>query len=242
MSGLEFTAEELEEIFGGQAEDKSSTSTNEGEKEKETPPQEESSKEDAEAKRKEETRAFSKRLNEEREKIAKTMGFESYEQMMKSNEDKLIADKGFNPEEVAPLVNELVEKRLQNDPRLKELEGYRKQQAKEFGERELAEISKLTGGEISRLEQLPRDTIEEWKRTGSLKKAFLTTHGEEYITKARATSSKGTTSHLHSPAGTPPVADDSRPLTSEEKAVWRQFFPGISEEELNKKTTKIRSK
>lgn len=241
MSGLEFTAEELEEIFGGQAEDKSSTSTNEGEKQ-ETPPQQESSKEDIEAKRKEETKAFSKRLNEEREKIAKTMGFESYEQMMKSNEDKLIADKGFNPEEVAPLVNELVEKRLQNDPRLKELEGYRKQQAKEFGERELTEISKLTGGEISRLEQLPRDTIEEWKRTGSLKKAFLTTHGEEYITKARATSSKGTTSHLHSPAGTPPVADDSRPLTSEEKAVWRQFFPGISEEELSKKTTKIRSK
>ena len=234
MSGLEFTAEELEEIFGGQAEDKSSTSTNEGEKQ-ETPAQEESSKEDAETKRKEETRAFSKRLNEEREKIAKTMGFESYEQMMKSNEDKLIADKGFNPEEVAPLVNELVEKRLQNDPRLKELEGYRKQQAKEFGERELGEVSKLTGGEISRLEQLPRDTIEEWKRTGSLKKAFLTTHGEEYITKARATSSKGTTSHLHSPAGIPPIADDSRPLTSEEKAVWRQFFPGISEEELNKK-------
>lgn len=238
MDGLEFTAEELAEIFGENTEEPSSTSTNEGDN---TPPQETDNKE-KEATRKEETKAFSKRLNEEREKIAQTLGFKTYDEMMKANENKVISDKGLDPEEVAPIVDELVEKRLQNDPRLKELEGYRKQQAKEFGQRELAEISKLTGGEISRLEQLPPDVIEEWKRTGSLKTAFLIKRGEEYITKARASSSRGGTSHLHSASGTPPASDNTRPLTNEEKIAWKTFFPNMSDEEINKKTVKIRSK
>lgn len=199
---------------------------------------------DKKAKKKEVTRGVAERIKkvrlEEQNAIAKRMGYESFDQMIKSQEDKLIKDKGYDPDDLAPIVEELLKTRLENDPRIQELENIKKERMKEFAKRELAEISKLTGGEIDSMDKLPKDVLDEWAKTGSLKNAFLLLKGEEYITRATTRQNvKGGTEHLRSVGGTAPKPSNVRPLTDEEKSVWRQFHPMISDEELNKKTMPI---
>lgn len=193
------------------------------------------------------TQAFAHRLKEEKEKarkeareeIAAALGYESYEALQKQRENKLLEDKGFDPEQVSPLVDELVKKRLEEDPRMQELAEFKKQQAQEFAKRELSEISKLTGVQYTSLDQLPQDVIESWKKTGNLKQSYISLHGEELIMRARSANQRGTTEHLQNPAGQAPTGTSKRPLTEDEKKVWRFFNPSMSEEELNKKTVDI---
>jgi hypothetical protein len=189
------------------------------------------------------TKAFAKRLKEstdkvrmeEREAIAKSLGFNSYEELQKSRERKVYEDKGLDPDEVSPIVDEIVKQKLNDDPRIKELELFRAKQVEEFGKRELAEITKLTEGEITKLEQLPTDVIDLWKKKGSLKAAYLELKGEELILKARSGQSKGSTSHLAGTNGNASADSKKRPLTEKEKQLWKLFNPNMTDEELNNK-------
>ena len=94
---------------------------------------------------------------------------------------KLLEENGLDVEEVTPIVEEIVKKRLETDPRLKELEGYRQQKVNEWAKKELADIKELTGGKISKIEDVPKDVIELWKTKGSLKAAYLELQGEALI-------------------------------------------------------------
>ena len=193
----------------------------------------------------EETKAFSKRLKErtdkaiaeERQAIATRLGFASYDDMMKQQENKLLEDKGLDPEQVSPIVEELVQKRLNEDPRMKELENYKQRQVQEFAQKELEELSKLTGVSYTSIDQLPKDVIDDWRKSGSLKKSYISLHGEELILKAKAAASRGTTQHLEPVGSTPAPATDSgkRHLTDDEKRVWKFFNPQMTQEELDKK-------
>lgn len=229
----EFTLEELEDLF------KDETQPNE-------PPAADDKTEPQEKPEPNQTKAFANRLKEstekarreERENIAKSMGFDSYEAMVKQQESKILEDKGLDPASVTPIVEELVKKRLDSDPRLKELEELRKKQLAEFGKKELDEITKLTNGEITKISQLPSNVLELWKKKGSLKSAYLELEGEKLINKMRGAQSKGSTNHLNNLSGSAKDEGNFRPLTAEEKQTWKIFNPGITEEELNKKTVK----
>ncbi len=242
---MEFSPEELEELFKDDAQPE--TPPVEG---TETPPPTQATEGNGtETKTEgiENSKAFAKRLrekteqvrNEEREAIAKSLGFDSYADMQSKREKKLIEDKGLDPEQVNPIVDELVKKRLDSDPRMRELESLRAKQVQEFGKKELAEVTELTGGEVTSLAQLPKEVIELWKQTGSLKSAYLSIKGEELIRKARSEQSKGSTQHLQNPSGTVKQPGKERPLTAEEKKVWKFFNPSLTDEELDKKTTKL---
>lgn len=193
------------------------------------------------------TKAFAKRLKdstdkarkEEQEHIAAVLGYKSYDELVKANENKLLKDNGLDPEQVSPIVEQLVEKRLNNDPRLKELELLKQKQVQEFAKRELAEVSKLAGVEFTSADQLPKDVVEDWKKTGSLKKSYMALHGEELILKTRHELNKGSLDHLKSPAGSAPEPSNQRPLNTKEKALWKLFNRDITDEELNNKTTNI---
>lgn len=238
----EFSIEELEELF---AEDQQE---NTPPAEENNEPQSDSQTETEEGKTNsnnvETTKAFAHRLKEstekarreEREAIAKSLGYASYDDMVKNREKDLIKDKGYDPEELSPVIDELLKARIDNDPRMKELEDLRKQSVAEFGKRELAEITKLTGGQITRLDQLSKEVLDAWKTKGSLKKAFLEVEGENLISKLRNEHSRGSTSHMATPGSSNPAPSNKRLLTEEEKQMWRLFNPGISEEELSKKT------
>ena len=228
----ELSVEELEALFTDNSEQQS-PAVDEGT---------ESNSSDDNKKDVSQTKAFAKRLaeekakvvNEERENIAKSLGFNSYEELQKSRERKRYEEAGLDPEDVSPIVEAMVKERIDNDPRMKELERYRALQVEEFGKKELAEITKLTDGKITSFEQLPPEVLELWKTKGSLKSAFLELKGEELILETRSAQSRGSTSHLNHVTGNAGVPTNQRHLTSKEKEIWKLFNPGMSDEELNK--------
>lgn len=195
-----------------------------------------------------ETQAFAHRLkeatnkarNEERESIAKSLGYESYADMQAKREAEMLRNKGFDPEEVSPIVDEIVKQRLAEDPRMQELDGYKQERMNAWAKKELAELNELTDGKIATMADVPADVLELWKTKGSLKKAYLELHGEELIRQTRTSvvsgQSRGSTSHMNSPQGTPPPAGgaNKRPFTAEEKAVYKMFNPDVTDEQLNK--------
>lgn len=192
----------------------------------------------------ENTKAFANRLKErtdkaiaeERDNIAKQFGYASYDEMLKSREKKVLEDSGLDPDEVSPVVDKIVEQRLNSDPRMKELELLKQKQVEEFAKKELAELTKLTNGEITDMSQVPQDVIDMWKKTGSLKQSYMSLHGEDLVNKLKNSASRGTTSHLQSPTGATVTQSKTRPLTAEERQVWKFFNPKLTDEELDKKT------
>lgn len=236
-----FTTEELESLFGSEFEQTSPTAEGTEAQEGGNMATEETGNTQSSV---ETTKAFANRLKEstekarkeEREAIAKSFGFDSFEAMQKSRERQVLEDKGLDPDIVNPVIDELVQQRLDNDPRMKELDGYRSRQVQEFGRRELAEITTLTGGKITSLAQLPREVIDLWAKKGSLKSAYLELEGEKLITSMRSEQSKGTTGHLATPSGSTKPDNGKRYLTAEEKRIWKMFNPKMTEEELNNKT------
>lgn len=239
----EFTIEDIENFLNGEGTDTSSVEEKENSQVAQ-PNGTDTKADDADVDdTKNETQAFAHRLKKavakERESIAKSLGYESYEKMQKSREEDLLREKGLDPEDVSPVVEQLVNKRLAEDPRLQELEGYRQQKVNEWAKKELTELSELTNGKVTKLEDVPKNVLELWKTKGSLKAAYLELEGETLIREMRtgiaSGQSKGSTGHLRSPQGTPANNNPNRrPFTQQEKDVYRLFNPGVTDEELNK--------
>lgn len=208
-----------------------------------TPPATQPGQDDA-AKTIENTQAFARRLREEKDKVkeevAKENGFATYAEMKAAKEAKMFEDKGLDPKEVAPVVEELLKKRLEEDPRLKELDEYKKQKVQVWAVKELEELSTLTDGKISEMKDVPKDVIELWKKKGSLKAAYMELEGEKLIREMRKSiageQSKSSTNHLTTPPSTPPTKlnVDKRPMTQKEKEIYKLFNPKATDEEIGK--------
>lgn len=234
----EFSMEELESLFKETAQE--TPPAEDGKNSTETPPTNET--EDVTK-----TQSFARRLKEEKEKaykeaqneIAASLGYSSYDELQKHKQNQLLEEKGLDPELVNPVVDEIVKKRLAEDPRMKELEELKQRQITEFAKKELEDVNKLAGMNFASLEEVPKDVIEDWKKTGSLKKSYINLHGEELILKARSEASKGTTSHLNNPSGAAPEGKAKRHLTDEEKRLWKFFNPTMTDEELNNKYKEV---
>ena len=195
-----------------------------------------------------ETQAFAHRLkeatskarNEERESIAKSLGYASYAEMQAKREKEMLEEKGLDPDDVSPVVEQIVKKRIAEDPLMKELGAYREERINAWAKQELAELKEFTDGKISRLEDVPKDVLELWKTKGSLKGAYIELHGEKLIREMRAGIASGqtrsTTSHMQSPQGTPGTLSnsDKRPLTQKERDIYKLFNPDVTSEQLSK--------
>lgn len=237
-----FTPEEIEALFRDEEEEQDTSPAEENKAQSTEEPEAKGTeqKEDEVDK----TKAFAHRLKEsvdkarreERDAMAKELGYSSYEEFSKSKEKKVLEENGLDAENVAPVIDQLVKTRLDSDPRFKELEELRAEKVKAFAEKELAEIKELTGGEITALSQLPREVVDLWKTEGSLKSAYMKLEGEKLIRKMRGEQSKGSTAHLTNAEGTTPADKGVRHLNAEEKEMYKFFNPGMSDEELDKIT------
>lgn len=193
------------------------------------------------------TKAVSERINvvrrktekETQDRIAKDLGYESYEDLQKAKEKKLIKDAGLDEDDISGVVEQIVNKRIAEDPRMKKLEEYEAQEKNKFVTSQLDEINKLIGNNTYKsVEELPKDTLKLWETTGNLKQAFLATQGESLLVKSRSSQMNGSTNHLADPSnGT--TGKKARHLNEEEKAIWRSVMPDITEEELSKKTVDV---
>ena len=193
----------------------------------------------------EKTQAFANRLKtatakaraEEREVLAKELGYTSYKEMQEAKTANLLKEKGLDPEEIAPVVEELLKKRLAEDPRLQELQEFRQKKIEDWAKKELVELKTLTNGKITKIEDVPKGVIELWKTKGSLKAAYLELEGEKLIKEMRTgAQNRTTTNHLTSPTGNPVLIDgvEKRPFTQKEKQIYKVFNPSVTDEQLNK--------
>ena len=190
------------------------------------------------------TKAVSERINsvkkktetETQDKIAKELGYENYAELQKANEKKLIKEAGYDAEDINNLVDQLLEKRLASDPRLKKLEEYEERDKSNFVNSQLKEINNLAGSNYTSIEQLPKETLKLWEKTGNLKQAYLATEGENLIAKK---ANKGSLSHLADTSNSG-VGTKKRALTEEEKNIWRSVIPDITDDELSKKMVDIK--
>lgn len=192
------------------------------------------------------TKAVSERINsvkkkteaETRDNVAKELGYESYAAMQKANEQKMFKDAGLDEAEASKLVEELLEKRLANDPRMKKLEEFEAKERNNYVDSQLKKVNAIAGTSFTSIDEVPADVLKVWEKTGDLKQAYLAVKGEELILKNQSNLSRGSTTHLANPSNGG-VSSNTRPLTEEEKAIYRSVMPDITEEELNKKTMMI---
>lgn len=192
------------------------------------------------------TKAMSNRINEvkaktekeTRDTIAKELGYDDYAAMQKAKEKQTLKDAGLDDAEIEPIIQKLVDKRFAEDPRMKRLEELEARDKANFVKDQLKEINKFAGTTYKNVSELPAEVLTMWEKTGNLKQAYLATQGEDLITKGRAGNQNGTLAHLANP-GTVGTGLRERPLTEEEKNIWRATIPDITEEELNKKTMPI---
>lgn len=192
------------------------------------------------------TKEMSKRINEVRAKteretrdaMAKELGYDNYEAMKKANEKQVLRDAGLDDAEIEPIVQKLVEKRFAEDPRMKRLEEYEQRDKANFVNEQLKEVNKLTGLNYKDVSELPQEVLTMWEKTGNLKQAYLATQGETLLTKSLAGKQNGSLAHLANPGSTG-VGVKERPLTAEEKDIWRMVNPDITDEELSKKTMPV---
>ena len=127
---------------------------------------------------------------------------------------------------------------------MKELEEYHNLKAKEWANSQLKEITELTDGKITNLEQLEKEVFDAVKPGGSLVDAYLSLHGREVVEQLRhskaSNQSTSPTSHLVSSSSrSEPSA--YREMTPEENNIMRQFAqysPGL-QEDLEKGKIKI---
>ena len=189
------------------------------------------------------TKAVSDRINtvkkntvsETEARIAKELGFDSYEDLRKANEKKLLKDAGYdeNDEKLGEIVNKLVEARLNNDPRIKKVEAYEEDEKTKFVKSQLEEINEITGGKFTSIDELPQETRDLWGKIGNLKQAYLATQGADLLIKAKAAKSNGTLDHLAN-GGSGSSGAKTRALTESEKDIYRMVMPEITDEELSK--------
>lgn len=241
----EFTIKDIEDFLDGGGVVSPATEENEGSPDAQ--PAENTADNNQPASSVTETQAFAHRLkeatskarNEERESIAKSLGYESYADMQQKREAQLLEEKGLDPDDISPVVEQLVQKRIAEDPRLKEFDDFKQERMKVWAQQELAELKELTGGAISRMEQVPEDVLELWKTKGSLKAAYIEKYGEKLIREARGSAasgqSRGSTGHLASHQTTPAAAGaNKRPFTAQEREVYKLFNPDVTDEQLSK--------
>lgn len=190
------------------------------------------------------TKNVSKRINEvkaatekeTRDTMAKELGFKSYEDFAKAKEKEMLKNAGVDDEEIAPIIQKLVDKRLAEDPRFKRLEELEANEKTRFVKEQLKEINKFAGTTYKDVNELPQDVLGMWEKTGNLKQAYLAIQGETIINQNIASKQNGSLTHLANP-GEVGTGTKVRLLTDKEKAIYQLVDPdGKYLNELDKKT------
>jgi hypothetical protein len=186
------------------------------------------------------TKMFAKRLKEEtekvrlreRENIAQSFGYNSWDEYMSAQTDNKLLDKGLDPESVRPVIKDLIK----NDPEY--IEAMKYKQEKEELEKELFASNSLQalnnkfGTNYKSVDELDAETIKDWNNGTPLEKAFAANNYtllvDMAVKKASVTKDNGK-SHLKTVTGSN-AQTSAREVSKGEHDVARMF--GFSEEQL----------
>lgn len=193
------------------------------------------------------TKAMSERINavraktekETRDKIAKDLGYETYEEMKKAQQQKMLEDHGYNPDELEKVIEPLIKKRLEDDPRFQELESLKQRDKELYIEAQLKAINDGTGQKL-KISDLSKETLDLWAKGLELEQAYYATQGKKVVSAITNKLRDGSLEHLAPASGVGTIK--TRKLTDQEKAMWKSLHPDMTDEELSKKTTPIKEK
>lgn len=191
------------------------------------------------------TKNMTARINEVRAKteqevqdrVAKLAGFSDYASMVKAQEKQTIEKHGFREEDVNKLLNDLLEKRLADDPRLKRLSEYEEREKQSYIKSQLAEINKVAGTKFKAAEELPPETIALWSKGIDLDQAYLATAGKQLINRNIEAAKQGTLNHLYSTGSN--SGAKVRAMSAQELAFYKSINPYATDKELSEKTFEI---
>ena len=164
------------------------------------------------------TKAFAERLKTERVKIerearnelAQSLGYDSWEDLKRENEDKMLTASGLDAEKVKPIVDKLVE----THPDVIE--------AKKLKDEKAAED----------LKKEETDALFSLNQKGvPLDKAYAAEHFDDLV-KSHAPS-RLSKDHL-SPVGSSGSSTPPRVISEQEMALMRRFNPGVSDDDIRK--------
>lgn len=173
---------------------------------------------------------------ETKNRVAEELGYESYELMKKAQEEKIAKDYGFDKEDIEAVLEPMLKQRLADDPRFRKLEEFEQREKDLYVKTQLASINEATGQKLT-IKDLDQKTLDLWGKGIELEDAYYATHGKTILNKKVSKLENGTLSHLA--PGSSSGATKTRVLTEDEKEMWRAIVPGITDQELSKKTVKI---
>jgi hypothetical protein len=138
------------------------------------------------------TKAYSERLNkdrerirqEERDNIANSFGYDNWAEYLKAQTDSSLLEKGLDPEQIRPIIKDAIK----NDPDYIEAMKIKQEkeqlEAKIWADDELKRLNEKFSLHIKSVDDLDEDVQNMWKSGISLEKAYAANHYEELRTAA----------------------------------------------------------
>ena len=183
------------------------------------------------------TKAFAKRLKEEttkakleaKEEIAKSFGYDSWDDYYNSQTNSKLLDKGLDPDSVRPVLEDLIK----NDPQYIEAMKYKAEKEeleKEiFASNSIKALNEEMGTNFNSINELDSQTIDLWNKGIPLAQAYAAYNYNKIRQNAikKSNSEDNGKSHLKTLTGGNDKTQ-TRELTPEELSVFKSF--GVSEE------------
>lgn len=186
-------------------------------------------------------KAYSERLkkdrekirNEERENLAKSFGYNTWNEYLDATTNNKLLDNGLDPDSVRPVLKDLIK----NDPEYVEAMKYKAEkeelELKLFANNSLQELNNTFGTNYKSIDDLDPDTIDMWNKGTSLTKAYAANNWvkiqESAIKKATKNSDNGK-GHLKDTTGSTQKTE-TKNYSKEELDVFGLF--GISADKAN---------
>lgn len=190
------------------------------------------------------TKQFAKRLKEERDKVAKQLGFESFDEALKGATRKEIADAGYDPDDpdFKKAVEAAVKHRLETDPEIAEqrklLEQFKAQEAKTWERQQLEALEKEYGVKLKSLSDADSKTKELMAKGLDLTDAYFIAN------KPKLKEKQGTgKEHLQPDAknGAKGSSDDKIVVTQADIDRFREFSNGNeTDDQIRARLEKLR--
>ena len=183
------------------------------------------------------TKAFAKRLKEEttkakleaREEIAKSFGYDSWDDYYNSQTNSKLLDKGLDPDSVRPVLEDLIK----NDPQYIEAMKYKAEKEeleKEiFASNSIKALNEEMGTNFKSVQELGSQVIDLWNKGIPLAQAYAAYNYDKIRQNAikKSNAEDNGKSHLKTLTGGNEKTQ-TRELSQDELSIFRSF--GISED------------
>lgn len=186
------------------------------------------------------TKAYSERLNkdrerirnEERENIAKSFGYETWAEYIDAHTDSSLLEKGLDPDQIKPIIKEAIK----NDPDYIEAMKIKQEkeqlEAKIWADSEIKRLNEKFGTKIKSVDEFDQEVLSMWKSGVPLEKAYAANHYEELQSIAIKKSKAQNDGKQHLKDSNDGNAESTKTISSEQLKFFRALNPNASDDDF----------